>query len=329
MALREVFIPSLNTTVKLGRKKPPSLGMHLRLEDFTRITLPTPPATCDYRPKANTSLRRIYKNDTLGCCVIASLAHDQGVATANAGAEVLWLDSDIERYYGLIGGYVPGDPSTDNGCDEVTALNYAVTHGLPDGSKPLGWIYIDPTKPVLVRTAIYLFERAIICAGLPDAWISPFPSGDGYTWDAGTPDMNNGHSFMAAGYDTTGYDIDSWGELGKLTDAGGADCCAVQNGGGMYCLITTELLNKAAQKAPNGFDWAGLVTAWDQMGGNLPIPAPPPPPPAPAPSPSGGITLAQAQAAAVSMFPRFGIMPTSLAISDVKQGLAKLKGWAS
>lgn len=157
--------------------------------------LPAPPAIIDYTGPARSPLSNVYCNDSIGCCVVSGMAHLVGLFTGNAGGPPLTLtDAQIIALYSAIGGYVPGDPSTDNGCDEVLALGYWQQHGAPIGSHQIaGWLAIDPTNVREVQTAMWLFENLFFGIELPDEWVNINSSG--FVWDAGTPNPNNGHCF--------------------------------------------------------------------------------------------------------------------------------------
>jgi hypothetical protein len=233
------------------------------LKDYLeKEALSAPPTTCSYSTAAATSLANIYGNDTLGDCVIAGIGHTEGVLSANSGNEFIFSPSQIISLYSAIGGYVSGNPSTDNGCDEVTALNHWRHHGAPIGHhKIAAYISIDPTSPVEYRQALWLFENLMFGLELPDAWVTPFPSKSGFIWDkAGKPDPENGHCVIGCGYDSTGVTIATWGMLGTMTDAAIADYLTWQNGGQLFCVLSTELINSAIKKSPAGLNWAQLVT---------------------------------------------------------------------
>lgn len=274
---------------------------HMKLSRYLRgLRLPAPPSGCDYSGPALPSLRDIMQNDALGDCVIASANHVQGVLTGNAGALVHASSADVLSQYEAIGGYVPGDPSTDQGCDETVALSWYCNSGFADGVKAAGWMAVDASNLAELQTACWLFEHVIFCAELPDAWTSPFPSGDGFTWDAATPDPAQGHSFMAFGYSTAGFLIDSWALFGTLTARAAAACCTPANGGGAYVLLTPEMLSRAQQRSPTGLAWSDLVADFDAMGGTVPLPSPAPP--APVPAPTAPPSLAAAQGAVSAAF---------------------------
>ncbi len=257
---------------RLGRKRPIARCPRLSLRNYLTRRTPPPPAACDYTKAASTALANIYGNDTLGDCVIAGIAHLVGVLTANAGDQFVFSNDQIVALYSAIGGYVPGDSSTDNGCDEQTALNYWENHGAPAGSthKIAGWLAVDATDLTEVRTALWLFENLVFGIELPDAWINPMPSAPGFTWDAaGDPDPNNGHCVVGVGYNADGVVIDSWGMTGLVTNAAVSQYAGKAAGGELYTVVSQDGLNKATKKAPAGFDWSQLIADFDSMGGHL------------------------------------------------------------
>lgn len=304
MTLKRAFAPHLNRNVVFGRKRPVPGGYCLKLGNYLRASLPTPPASVDYTPKAISSLTNIYDNDTLGDCVIAGGYHVVGVETGNAGNQFIASNSQIIADYSAIGGYVPGDSSTDQGCDEKTALGYWTSHGFADGTKLLGWLAVDPTNKTELMQALWLFENLYFGMELPDAWVNPFPSGNRFTWDvAGKPDPQNGHCVMGAGYTTSGVTIDTWGLIGTLTWEAIAEYASSAKGGEVYIMLTPDQLAKGQTTAPNGVSWSDIIADFDSLGGSVPVPTPPSPtPPAPTPpTPATVVTLAQAETWAISL----------------------------
>jgi hypothetical protein len=324
---KSVFAPHLNRHVKFGRKRPVAIGPHLKLRNYLRANLPAPPSSCDFTPAAETSLRNVYLNDQLGDCVIAGANHIAGVETGNAGSVWVASDAQITADYSAVGGYVPGNPSTDNGCNLQDALNYYTSHGFANGTKLLGWLAVDATNQQEVMTACYLFENLYFGIELPDAWINPFPSGDGFIWDVGTPDPENGHCVIGAGFGGSGYTssgvkIDTWGIFGCLTFAAIAKLCTGPSNGELYVMLSPDQLTKGQAKAPNGVAWTDLLADFDSMGGTVPLPSPQPAPAPPAPAP-GPATLANAQAWVTSAFQQgHAILPRDQAVSVASGALA-------
>lgn len=283
MAMNTVFVPSAGKLFKLGRKAPLPGKKKLRLSQFlNRASLPPPPPAVHYSPLARQSLSAVYLNDQLGDCVIAMIAHIVGVLTGNAngGKPRMFTDQEIVAMYSAIGGYVPGRPNTDQGCDERTALKYWQKYGAPNGgTKILGWLSVDPKNPVEMRQAVWLFENLLYGIPMPDSWLNnPHP---GFVWDADTPDQDNGHAVSGHGYMTNGIEVCSWGMSGVITDR--AHAAVVDE---LYVVLSPDMIDKARQKAPNGMNWEGAVRAFNDFGGDVPVPLPPPaPPPVPTPDP--------------------------------------------
>lgn len=280
--LKTITNPVTHATLKMGRIRPSFDKPRLQMSNYMGGVLPAPPATSDYSKAAANTLTNIYGNDQLGDCVIAAGAHVRGVTSANAGKQVTFTQDQIIGMYSAIGGYVPGNPNTDQGADPQVAIDYWTKTGFPDGVKLAGVLQINPLDPVELKTAVWLFENLFLGFELPDKWITPFPAGSGFTWDvAGAPDPQNGHEIMAYGHDAKGLLVDTWGMLGWLTYAAAAKYCVQSVGGDMYALLSPDIINLAINKAPNGLDWVQLVTDFNALGGDMPIPPPPPPPPPP------------------------------------------------
>ena len=270
--------------MKTGRKRP-QFRSRLHLQHYrTAVAIGLAPIV-DYSRAALAAIRQIKLNDQLGCCVVAAGDNVMGVATGNAGACRTVTDAEVIADYEAIGGYDPSDPNSDQGCDPSVAVSYWTTHGMADGVKILGSVGVNPADATELMTAITLFEHVFFGGELPDQWISPFPSSDGFIWDTDPPDPQNGHQMMLCGYDNSGPELRlrvvTWGLMGWITLTGFARFCAAANSGDCSVLLTPDLINKATGKSPAGIDWSGLVADFDAMGGNVPVPAPAPPTPAP------------------------------------------------
>ena len=303
--LRSVYAPHLGRSVRFGRKRPVhhrclKLGNYLYKE-----ALPSAPPAEDYSPPAASVLSNIYGNDTLGDCGIAGGYPMVGVWTGNAGDLFTATMEQIVADYSKIGGYVPGDPTTDQGIELQTALNYWTESGFADGTKLLGWIGVDATNLDEVKSALWLFEGLYIGMELPDAWVSSMPTGPDFTWDvAGNPDPNNGHCIIGCGYDPSGVKICTWGLLGTQTWPAIQKYCAASSQGELYVMLSPDQLAKGQTKCPNGVDWTGLLEDFMALGGHVSPPPMPPPGPTPEPTPippfpdpaPGAVTLEQAVA---------------------------------
>jgi hypothetical protein len=271
MSVKVITHPNSGLSFKLGRRRPVARCPRFSLHNYLMRGLAAPPTACDYSKPAATALAKVYENDTLGDCVIAGMAHVVGVLTGNAGRPYLYTNEQIIGLYSAIGGYVPGKPSTDNGCDEQTALNYWENNGAPAGEHRIaGWLSVNAADPTEYRTALWLFENLYFGLELPDKWVNPMPAEPGFTWDAaGPPDPNNGHCVAGVGYSAQGVSIDTWGMIGLLTDNAIAQYGTPAANGEVYTVVSQDGINKATQKAPAGFDWSQLIADFDSMGGSV------------------------------------------------------------
>jgi hypothetical protein len=248
----------------------------LKLSNYLRGTLPAPPPTADFSAKGQPALSNVYLNDQLGDCVIAGAYHVVATETGNAGSLFIATDDQIIKDYSAIGGYDPADPSTDQGCDEPTALNYWVQSGFANGTRPLGWVSVDATNRDELAAALFLFENLYFGAELPDAWINPVPTANKFTWDvAGPPVEDNGHCVIGVGYTDAGVTIDTWGLLGTVTWGALSKYFTPAANGAAYVLLTPDQLAKGQTRAPNGVNWPTLIADFDAIGGHVPPPSGP------------------------------------------------------
>ena len=224
-----------------------------------------PPATVDYAPAAVNCLSQVMGNDTVGDCTCAGAGHALGIWTGNGGGLVTLTREQVLAMYSAITGYNPADPSTDQGADEVSGLNYLMSTGYPTGQKLAAYVLVDGTNKLEVQQAMWLAESLYFGVGLPDAWVNPFPSAGGFTWQDGDPDPSNGHCFVGTGYDDQGVQIDTWGLLGTITYDAIAHLTRPNAGGQLYALWSEDFIAKATGKTPAGFDWDQLQTDIDAM----------------------------------------------------------------
>jgi hypothetical protein len=286
MALQQIstFVhrdDSTGKTYGFGRHRPTTLPKAYFLEFLTSTPLPTPPATCDWSPKAANSLNKIYLNDQLGDCVIAGLGHMIGVWSGNTtGTPILLTDAQIRSEYQICGG-------GDNGCSEQDVLtNFSQNdfNGV-SGSKLLGFTGVNAADKSLCMSCVQLFGGLILGLELPNAYTNPMPQKSGFVWDvAGRPNPNQGHCIVAVGYTAQGVIVSTWAMLGTLTWAALAKYCVSAAGGELYAAMSPEWLSTAKQMAPNAIDYFHLSQYFNSIGGSVPVPSGPPgpiPPPAP------------------------------------------------
>jgi len=261
MTVKILKHPSTGRIVRLGRRRPIARGPRLKLARYMPAIMPTIPANTNYRGNAAAFLAQILANDRLGDCTAAGAFHIDGLLLGNAGQPITFTEDDAVKFYSATTGYVPGDPSTDRGGDEVTVLNYWRQYGLVGNDHKISaWVSVDAANEQQVRLAMYLFENLYFGVELPDAWVNPFPSGNGFTWDvAGDPDPENGHSFVGIDLEEGGILIDTWGMIGTMTQAAIGRYASSSDGSGeLYAVLSQDAINRATAKSPTGFDFAQL-----------------------------------------------------------------------
>ena len=114
-------------TYRLGKNPPRHDARTLLFEDY-RGKLPGTPAACDFMSKVPSY--PMFGNDTCGDCAEAAMRHLEMGQTWYSGRGVVPTLRQTIADYSAIGGYVPGDQSTDNGSDLLTALNYYRKQGV-------------------------------------------------------------------------------------------------------------------------------------------------------------------------------------------------------
>ena len=258
-----IITASSGSSVHVGGRLPPKpefLAKISKMKDHYATIPNGVPSSIDYSPAADTALHQMYCNDTLGCCTIAAVGHCEGVWSGNANNGVpatLFTNEQVIAAYSACGGYVPGDASTDNGCEEDVVLNYWKTNGLPvGGSEIAGFLLIDANNVNEVKAALWLFEVLYAGTGIPESWTQV--QGDGFVWDSDAPVEANGHAFAFFGFDDIGVKVSTWGMKGTLTWAGLAHNIGQDPQGQLYAIISRDMLNKASLKSPSGLDWAAI-----------------------------------------------------------------------
>ena len=179
--------------------------------------LPIPPANFNFTRKV--SSWPIFGNDTLGDCVEAAQGHciQQWTAYAKPPAVVL-AESDIIAAYSAEGGYVPGDPASDQGTNMLTALNYWRNSGIA-GHQILAYAALEQGNIQELEAAAYLFGNAFIGIQLPisaqgkNSWVVP-PEGP---HGNGAPGSWGGHCIPVCGIDPNGTTVVTWGQTLEMS----------------------------------------------------------------------------------------------------------------
>lgn len=203
---------------QLGKRAPQLDKRTFMLSRYLPAVLPAPPPETDgYVTKVPSF--PLYLNDSLGDCVAAAAGHIINQETYYAsGTEAIPTDAQILKTYEDVGGYVPGDPSTDQGMNMLDYLKYWRKKGV-GGHKILGFAAIDLTRRDQIMQAIQLFGNVYLGLQLPisaqgqNVWKVP-PSGP---FGDGSPGSWGGHCvpMMFAGQQSSV--VVTWGATLHMT----------------------------------------------------------------------------------------------------------------
>lgn len=243
---------------KLGKRPAKRDPRTLRLARYTTKLAPAP-LVWDQAAKAAPKFGMML-NDQLGDCTIAAVGHQQQVWTAQTAAEFTPADAQILAAYEAIGGYRPGEPSTDQGCAMLDVLNYWRKHGL--FGHPLGaFVAVNPTRRQEVMDAIYYFGGLYTGLELPNSaasqtdWtVATGPDSIAGSWGGHAVTVPK-YAFPAAAPNThtpRTLTCITWGTELEMTWQFFATYCDEA-----YALLSADWLESDG-KCPEGFDLAAL-----------------------------------------------------------------------
>lgn len=162
-----------------------------KLEDYLTAPLPQPPPVVDWMSKV--ASWPMYANgpdpanpagvpDGCGDCTFATIGHTVQAWTAYAGTETTLPLAPLLAGYEQVGGYVPGDPSTDQGCQPADVLNYWMDQGV-GGHKIDAWATLaNPQDPWLLKRCLNLFGSVYLAIQVPQSAEDQFS--EGLPWTA-------------------------------------------------------------------------------------------------------------------------------------------------
>jgi hypothetical protein len=263
---------------KLGRTAPHPAETHprLRLGDFL-ASYPPAPAVVDYIGKV--ADWPMFKNDELGDCTCAGIAHMlEAWTTYGSGKTVEVTDADVVKLYEAVGGYVPGDPSTDQGANMQDVLTFMRKTGMA-GHKILAFASVDVGNTAELEAAMALFGHVYVGVNLPAIAQDQFSNGQ--PWDVVADDggIEGGHA-ITWGYAAKGADhkVITWGAVQQATPAWFARYVEEA-----WVVVSQDFVDAAGDN-PEGLDTAAMGAAFTAMTGE-PSPFRPSPQPVPGPSP--------------------------------------------
>lgn len=206
----------------------------------------------------------MHLNDQLGCCTCAGDANIvQGITFYGQGTEFTVPDSDVLAAYEQAG-YVPGNPSTDNGWTCGDALAYLKSTGM-SGHQIAAYGQVSYTDHAKVMTCLWEFGYESVGVQLPQSAMDQFNAGQEWTV-SGDSTIIGGHCIVACGYAATGPVIWTWGRAVQVSwqwwDTYVAECWPV---------VSKEWVSSASSQDPVGVNMAVLSQEWQSTVGQDPF----------------------------------------------------------
>jgi hypothetical protein len=201
----------------LGKLAPVHDARIPMLAKYTKA-LPAAPVSVDWTKGVSTW--GMMRNDTIGDCTCAAIAHAIQIWTKNAAAEQTLSDDSVVKLYSAITGYNPKTGANDNGAVESDVLKYWLRNGV-EGHHLDAFVSLQPHSIEDIKDAVWLFGGCYIGLSLPKSaqaqigglWTVPASglSGDG------APGSWGGHAVYVVGYDARGLTVITWGGLQRMS----------------------------------------------------------------------------------------------------------------
>ena len=208
------------------------------LANYLTPALQPPPERIDWGRGFNISFG-IMLNDSLGDCTIAACGHAIQTWSLDNGRMITLPDSAILTGYEQACGYVDGDPSTDNGGNELDVLNFFRQTGI-GGHKIMAYADPNPATILHVKQAIALFGGVYIGFNVPQSFMDQFNEGLPITPLAHDGGIVGAHAVWMFGYNSQYLIGDTWGARFLMswdfwTDRRYVDEC--------HCLLSPDWIN--------------------------------------------------------------------------------------
>lgn len=206
---------------KLGRIRSHSDPRSLRLARYLdRRLLPGSPPARDWTHPEKAPRWGLYRNDVLGDCTCASIAHLFQAQSAASGRPIAIRDSDVIGLYARAAGYDPTVPSSDAGAEMIDVLR-EMRNGTGMAGQRIGaYVQIDPQSRTNVEAALNMLGGIYVGVDLPisaqeqTVWdVAPV---GGYT-PSYAPLSWGGHAMAMLGYDRTHVVFVTWGAVKVAT----------------------------------------------------------------------------------------------------------------
>lgn len=250
----------------LGRTAPHPEETHprLKLEAFLDTAkLPATPETIDWCSKVVSW--PMYLNDSLGDCTCACVGHQLQAWSAYGNTEVTVPQSSVLGLYEAMG-YVPGDPSTDNGANIQDVLEEMVKTGIPgetegDTEKYQLFAEIKNLKNMeTVYQALYLFGSVYLGTNIPQSAMDQFQAGQPWSY-TGDDNILGGHAICVQAKLSNGnLDIITWGAVQEMEQSFWDNYVEEA-----WVVIDPDWVNDKSGDTPDGLDLEALQQAFKSL----------------------------------------------------------------
>jgi len=238
--------------------KPVVTQPRLRLADYLRPSdLPDVGSLKYPFGHADAIQPHMFCNDSVGDCAIAGSIEEVRLANALAGKTVNFTDATAIENYSAITGYVPGDPSTDQGTDVHELYDYRKATGIIDADgqrhKILAYAGLTPGDFDEALIALSLFPSGVgIGIQVADFCEDQFDAGQPWHPEPGYHAIEGGHYVPLVGATDrhTGL-LYTWGAVQGITAPFYAEYNTVA-----AVALTAEMFVDG--KSPTGLDMARL-----------------------------------------------------------------------
>ena len=200
--------------MRLGKRPVRHDHRTLQVRKYLPADLPPAPESLDWGVKTD-GVWPMYDNDQIGDCTCCAAAHLLQTWTAAGQSREVEVDvADVLDLYARQG-YIPGDPTTDNGAVELDVLNSWRRGGLA-GHKIGAFAAVNRADLALVRQAANAFVGLYIGIELP------ISAQGQQVWSCtngpdSMPGSWGGHAVGVVGYDIDGLTVITWGEPKRMT----------------------------------------------------------------------------------------------------------------
>ncbi len=239
--------------MKLGKKPATHDPRDLKLMQYVvRHALPTRPE--EFGHERNIGVWSMFANDQVGDCVFAGAAHEHMVWTTEGFNPTPFSEESVLSDYSAVTGYVPGDPSTDQGTLVRDAMKYRRSTGLLDAAGArhtiAAYLAVAPANAEQMLNAMWLFGAIGVGIEFPDTAMDQFDRGQPWTVTPGAK-VEGGHYVPLVAYRGGMFVCVTWGKLQLIAPSFLARYCDEA-----WAMLSTEVLRDG--KSPEGFDLATL-----------------------------------------------------------------------